>query len=295
MFKNNFVLAIKVDGKILKDVKDLVYLPFGTEYSILLKNLEARTASVDVSIDGKDVLDGNSLVIRPEKITELKGFMKEQIITNKFKFIEKTAKISEHRGDYVDDGMIRVEVTYEKEQTDKLNLIQSEIHHHHHYHNDGNKFMPDIVPWWQQPLVTYSSDGTGDFNANPSFTVSCSNDNVNVCSSQYYSSTDFKIDSVNSNTKGIIGSGVPPKQETLKPVNEDGITVNGTPIKQDFDYAYIGELEANSTVIVMRLKGRKADNNTKIEKPLLVKVSCSTCGTKCRNAKYCPECGTCLI
>ena len=113
-YKDYFVVEVKHNGKILRVKDDFVSLPFGSEYSIYLKNLSSRRASVKISVDGQDVLDGQSIVIDPNTSTELEGFMKGSIAKNKFKFIQKTKEIQEHRGDRVDDGFIRVEFAYEK-------------------------------------------------------------------------------------------------------------------------------------------------------------------------------------
>lgn len=112
-YKNNFAVAIRHNGKILRELDELVYLPFGSEYSILLKNKNSRKAVVDVEIDGQDVLDGNSIIVGPNQSTELKGFMKGRAAKNKFKFIKKTKKISNYRGDRIDDGLVRVEYRFE--------------------------------------------------------------------------------------------------------------------------------------------------------------------------------------
>ena len=85
VFRNNFVAVVKVNGKILRENKDIISLPFNSEYSILLKNLETKKALVKITVDGKDVLDGNSLVLNPNSEMELEGFMKGMIARNKFK------------------------------------------------------------------------------------------------------------------------------------------------------------------------------------------------------------------
>src|SRR4051812_35487175 len=107
MFSNKFVAAIKVDGKILRELKDSVYIPYGSEYSILLKNLESRKASVSVSIDGVDVGEGVTFVVEPNSELELKRFVKNKNLTegNAFKFIERTEQIEEHRGVKLEDGL----------------------------------------------------------------------------------------------------------------------------------------------------------------------------------------------
>lgn len=112
-YRNNFAVAIKHNGKILRELEDLVYLPFGSEYSVLLKNKNSQKAVVDIEIDGQDVLDGNSIIVGPNQSTELKGFMKGKTAKNKFKFIKKTEKISNYRGDRIDDSLVRVEYKFE--------------------------------------------------------------------------------------------------------------------------------------------------------------------------------------
>ena len=113
MFNNNFVVAIKHKGNILREFKDIVYLPFGAEYTIVLKNLHVVKAVASVSVDGSDVLDGNRLVIKPNETLDLDGFMRGFSVRNRFKFIKKTDKISKYRGDRIDDGIIRVEFQFE--------------------------------------------------------------------------------------------------------------------------------------------------------------------------------------
>ena len=116
-YKSNLVASVKANHKIVKEQRIqgqvITYLPFGTEYSILFKNLHARKASVRVSIDGTDVLYGKSLVIEPNKELELKRFLNDLNKGNKLKFIEKTEEISDHREDKIDDGIIRIEYQFE--------------------------------------------------------------------------------------------------------------------------------------------------------------------------------------
>lgn len=129
-YKDLFVAEIKSDGNILRIKDDTVYLPFGSEYSILLKNLNSRKASVNVEIDGQDVLDNNSLIIEPNSTSELEGFLKGIKATNKFRFIQKTKQIQEYRGDKVEDGLVRIEFAFEKEPW--ISETIKEVHHHYH-------------------------------------------------------------------------------------------------------------------------------------------------------------------
>lgn len=118
MFRDNFIAVIKHNDAILREDVDTVTLPFGSEYSILLKNLNSKRASVDITIDGEDVLNGNSLVLQPNSILDLKGFLENNDeVKKKFKFINKTKEIADYRGDRIDDGLIRIEFAYEKPKT----------------------------------------------------------------------------------------------------------------------------------------------------------------------------------
>lgn len=115
MYRENFVAVIKCNGSILREMSGgVVRLPFGSNYSILLKNKHVRRASVSIEVDGENVLDGNTLIIGPNESTEIKGFMRDMSNTNKFKFINKTKQIQKHRGDRVDDGLVRVSYKFEK-------------------------------------------------------------------------------------------------------------------------------------------------------------------------------------
>ena len=117
MYTNRFVCSVKVNGKILREQSSLVTLPFGSEYTILLKNLNSRRAMVKVSVDGQDATEGTRLIIAPNATLELERFIKNGNFSrgNRFKFIERTAGIEAHRGIKADDGLIRCEFWSEKE------------------------------------------------------------------------------------------------------------------------------------------------------------------------------------
>lgn len=118
MYKQNFVVVIKCDGKILRECdNDSVFLPFGAEYSIMLKNKDARKASVLIEVDGQNVLNGHNLIMNGNETQEIKGFMRDMSKTNRFRFIEKTKEIQKHRGDKIDDGLVRVTYQFEKQPT----------------------------------------------------------------------------------------------------------------------------------------------------------------------------------
>ena len=76
MFKNNLALAIKVDGKVLKEIDGKVYLPFGSEYTIFLKNTSNKRCRVKISVDGDDILDGTRIIVDAKSTSEIKRFIR---------------------------------------------------------------------------------------------------------------------------------------------------------------------------------------------------------------------------
>jgi hypothetical protein len=107
------VAAIKADGKILREFGEKVYIPFGKEYSILLKNINSQRAVVDIWIDGTKVTK-SGLVLNSNTEFELERFIENLNAGNKFKFIERTSKVENNRGIMLEDGLIRIEFRFER-------------------------------------------------------------------------------------------------------------------------------------------------------------------------------------
>ena len=115
MYESKLAAAIKVNGKVLREFKDTVYIPFGSEYSILLKNLNTTRAVVNVFIDGEDQAPGG-IVINAGQEVDLERSIKNGNFTegNRFKFIERTGAVEAHRGVKLEDGLVRVEFQFEQ-------------------------------------------------------------------------------------------------------------------------------------------------------------------------------------
>ncbi len=114
MYNNKLVVAIKANGRVLREFKDGVYVPYGSEYSILIKNLNSVRAVVNITIDGQSA-SGTGLAIEANTEVELERFLKSDLNKgNRFKFIERTGKIEKHRGVKLEDGLIRVEFQFAK-------------------------------------------------------------------------------------------------------------------------------------------------------------------------------------
>jgi len=266
VYKEQFVAVVKCEGHILREVDGCVTLPFGREYSLLLKNLESRKANVKVEIDGQDVLYGNSLILDPNSEIELERFVENMQRGSRFKFIQKTEKIAAHRGDRIDDGMIRIEFAFEQ----KVVHEKREISETHYFYRDYDPFRRcPCVPW--NPIVTWG--GTGDAPSSRGM------QSTYCCSSQVVANTPPEMTS-NESMQGVDVQ------------QDEGITVPGSQSEQTFCHGSIGILDPSS-VIVLRLRGEFGKQPVK--KPITVKtkMECPTCGTKCKSGtKFCPECGT---
>lgn len=120
MYNNKLVVAIKHNDKILREIKDLVLLPYGAEFSVLVKNLSSKRVMFTLHIDGTDVLDGTRIIVNSNAESEIKRFIRNGNMNegNAFKFIERTQEIENGpRGIKVDDGIVRVEYWFEKDFT----------------------------------------------------------------------------------------------------------------------------------------------------------------------------------
>jgi hypothetical protein len=279
-YKDRFVAEVKHNGRILRVRDGFVTLPFGSEYSLLFKNMNSRRAAVTISIDGQDVLDGQSLVVNPNQTVELMGFMRGSSVRNRFRFIKKTKEIMNHRGDRIDDGMIRIEFAYEK-PAPKIRKVIDEHHYHYHYYNDPWKLSRTIYD--SSPQWTYSNNaggiaGNAQSNGftNTNFSNAALND-VSACNAP-----ENVMQSVN-------------KEDLQTPLEDMGITVKGSETYQGFYNVTMGDTD-EAEVIIINLKGTDSQGQV-VQQPITTrdKLTCSSCGRKSSsNYKFCPNCGTYL-
>ena len=115
MYNQKLVASIKANRKVLREFKDTVYIPFASEYSILIKNLNTVRAVVNVFIDGENQTP-SGLVLNAGQEIDFERSLKNGSLTegNKFKFIERTGAVEEHRGIKLEDGIVRIEYQFER-------------------------------------------------------------------------------------------------------------------------------------------------------------------------------------
>jgi hypothetical protein len=119
MYENGFAIAIKNDGKVLREVRreggKAVYMPFDSEYDIFLKNKNDRRALVNVDIDGMEAAHG--IVLGANDHIDLERFLIDGDLHsgNRFKFVRADNREVQDPTD-PENGYIRVEFWMEKER-----------------------------------------------------------------------------------------------------------------------------------------------------------------------------------
>jgi len=267
VYQNKLVVVVKCNGRVLREQGEFVTLPFGSEYSLLFKNLNSQRAVIEIEIDGVDVLDGNQIVIAANSENEIKGFMKGSSVTNAFKFIQKTQQIVDHRGDKIDDGFIRI--SYQYEEVPKPIIRKTIIHDHHHvdhhhtYHTYSSPFYGSSCRG-----ITGQSFGSSQLSHEPTAKGIV---DTNVSSS-------VVMDSLDAPSIGL----------------DEGVTVKGSEQSQQFTSTSVGTLTAVETIII-RLKGTTSKGKVNTPITIQTKLVCETCGKSSKSSvKYCPDCGTFL-
>lgn len=268
MYQNRLAVAVKSSGKVLREFKDTVYVPFGTEYSVLIKNLHSLRVKVNVQIDGQDTTEGSGIIINGNSSLDLERFIKGGNLEsgNRFKFIERTGKIEQHRGIGIEDGLIRIEFEFERESQPLK----------------WPEYKPDpFTPWtppsspWFGPVIgqAQTADAKGYWLSQNS--LDC-----------MYSATATSA----VNSEKLRGA------EIVNQVNDAGITVPGSVSDQKFTTANFFYGDGVKHVMVLKLLG-ETEAGKKIEAPVTVKAKpkCVTCGKQNKaTSKFCGECGTAL-
>jgi hypothetical protein len=294
MHKSNLIVALKANNKVLREIKDTSYIPFGSQYSILIKNMDSRRASVRLWIDGTDATEGTSLVVNGNSEVEIERFIKNGNLKegNRFKFIEKTANIEKHRGSKVDDGFIRVEFQFEKiyepintwdayYRTPSIYSTQTILHSN----NEGSIYKGSPAPTAVAGSGVMRSMSISSNNATMSnATASVASANVNNVFTSYTSNA-----ATAQSTEATL--------TTSNAVNDAGITVPGGHSTQQFTTASWFPVEVTKHVILLKLLGESPEGK-KVQAPITVKAKprCDTCGKLNKaTSKFCSECGTSLI
>lgn len=269
MYNQKLVASVKANNKVLREFKDTVYIPFASEYSILLKNLNTVRAVVNVFIDGENVVPGG-LVIDPGRTVDLERWIKNGNLSegNKFKFIERTETIENGpRGIKLEDGLVRIEYQFEIPRP----VLQ----------------VTDI--WKSTP------QWGGVYASGASYNV-----NGTMRSVDFSAGEAMKASAASATTATLASMGIKDMEAhdgaATMDWNDTGITVPGSKSTQKFQTVTMGALDPTMHSIVLKLVG-DLGHNKPVTKPVTVKAKpkCVTCGKQNKaHAKFCSECGTAL-
>lgn len=273
MYHEKLAVAIKNNGKVLREFKDTVYVPFGTEYSLFIKNLNSTRVRVNVEIDGKDIADGSGFIIGPGESMDLERFLKNgnKDKGNRFRFIERTANVEAHRGGIqLEDGLVRI--SYEFDQQ-KVPVKQFEWHSTPSYYSSSGSGVSGAVA--RGGLMSSSFSG-GSFSAD---------------------AFSGAVASANSISCGAISKGavfINQVSDAL-PRNEAGVTSAGSISEQQFKT--VSDIVGDGVKHVMVLKLLGEIGQAKVQEAVTVKHKpvCDGCGkiNKITN-RFCSECGSSL-
>lgn len=269
MYESKMVLAIKSNKKVLREHKDTVYLNFGSEYSLLVKNLNTVKALCNIEIDGQDVVP-NGLVIEAGKEIDLERWIKNGNMNegNKFKFIERTGAIEQHRGVKMEDGLVRMRFKFEK------------------------VYQPFIYNGW--PTQEYY--GTPNWSGGILRGAQWTNTSGGGRGSSMGSVSCNSVKGISSNTITGSAAGAFNAEVASEPLTDTGITVPGSKSDQKFVQASWFATEDQEHVLILRLLGKTKDNQ-RIQHPVTVKAKqkCTSCGHLNKShANFCIKCGTAL-
>jgi hypothetical protein len=322
MHKKNLVAAIRVNGKVLRESNDRVQLPFGSEYSILLKNLDTVRQQIQIQIDGKET--SSWLVLNPGEKLNLERFPRNNLSEgNRFKFIERTQAVENHRGIAAEDGLIRIE--FKREIVDPPPVQSWTIINNSYPLSINNSGMRSSIGassvtdmWKHGNSYAYSFtpnscfDPTGGIiQANASrggacgqsvnSTMGLQNQNSQTMSYAGQISADDAVDKAftflqmpqATNVSNMMAAQAITFDKSLTPnLNDTGITVDGSVSDQQFMPVQGFDTEAPE-VLVLHLIGRHGDVPVQVARMARIKVVCQTCGQKNRSlVKFCSQCGT---
>jgi hypothetical protein len=292
MYNSNLAIAVKVGGKVLREDNGKVLLPFGTEYTIYLKNTSMERCKATILVDGKNILGESSIIIPANDSIEVSRFMVDGNTSegNSLKFIEKTEKISEHRGDRIEDGLVTVQYEFESQYARILRSATITTTNPRRIPSNGYGH-PDSTQWWQ-----------GGNEYRPTSYEMMSNPTT------LYAKGPAALNATVANYSAPVGITAPGSHNTQKFTTAswhggDGMKYSMTlclygKIEERESYRIdVGELPPNATADLLSavVKGIKEAQLVTSVVTTREKIECTMCGTKHKSsAKFCSECGTSL-
>lgn len=258
MHSNKISLAILVDEKPLFEKKGSVYLPYGSNYSLLIKNNNSFDIVAKVSLDMN--FSNDSFIVKAKSKRVIRGFSYEDLFYS-YRFVEETEKINQENKNKIERGCLSVTV----------------------FNND----LPphETFPFRMSEIALNSGNKT-IIDENKLNNINLHYDNIVAVTNT------LSLNSIpNVRTESL-------KTEYKEEKHLGGMNVFGEPINEKEDTIIKSFLFSDSIgVFHYKLKGRDEEENL-IKRPILAKdnVTCTICETKASlNDKYCSHCGSFIV
>ena len=290
MYRDSYVAALMVDGKIQKESDDgSVLIPFGSEYVLRLKNKLRKRAVADVWIDGKIAVKG--VVIDANETVDLERFVADGNLTEGKRF--KLARLTDPKVDQPNDsenGSIEVNFYPEKEKP-VVEKIVEHINCNNHGHGFfghctwccNNSYCGTCHPgsWKTYTSGTTTGGFVGGVTTSGNITVNNGDLKGILRSNSMNVTYSASTESAQVNTSSLSDAVSLNASNSL---GEAAATVEGSTSLQKFSSIYIDVDRSKPTTIRLTVKG-----TTKI-------LSMCACGYKRKkDVKFCPNDGTQLV
>lgn len=301
MYRNSYIVALMVGGKIQKESDDgSVLIPFGSEYVIRLKNKLRKRAVADVWLDGRIAAKG--IVIDANGTVDLERFVTDGNLLEGKRF--KLARLTDPKVEQPNDsenGTIEVNFYPEKDEP----VVEKIVTHEYRqcYHHDWNwighcrtcchnpycgtcpspilykTFIAGTTQDWSDNNKGFSSGG---------ITITGGLSTGGVVSSSNQMNVTYSASAESASLGQVLTSNSLPDGATLNnasmSMGEAAATVEGSASLQKFSYTSIDVDRSKPTTIRLTVKG--------LSKVLEV----CTCGYKRKkDVKFCPNDGTQLV
>jgi hypothetical protein len=295
-------------------------VPFGSEYSILIKNLHSTRAVVNVFIDGVNQTPSGLVIDAGRECDFERSLLNGSLNAgNKFKFIERTAGIEQHRGVQLEDGLVKIEYQFEAAMQPRSYVTTTNLVHDHYYNGikvgTSNHPLNVNKSWLSASGSSVNAYNSSIATSHASFDRMGGGGDQPIAGVYNVGGIARSADMSNGQMTGAIASAAiaqtckdlnmsPTRQTQVHDgcatmdmgFNDSGITVSGSKSTQKFGTTYMGAMDPEKFSMIIKLLGETPDNKP-VLKPVTVKskAKCVTCGTQNKaTAHFCTKCGTAL-
>lgn len=293
MYKEGFATAVLVDGRVVREENGISRIPFGTEYTVRLKNKYPEPVAADVFIDGKLVNEAGHLFVPGNGTVDLDRWIFKDKTDRKLQFVKLTEGGKGVEANEQENGVIEVRF-YKPKKADQLSRIISEIHIHE-WPWYPVWIMPRVVwyddtqvyPMKYERTITNNNGWSGYYET---FSGASSDGSIRMSSVSSSASYSASMAPASQGKDGKLSLNYHIPNPFLQALaSQPGATAEGKKVDDKSEaLAKKAEfkLEFEPIVLTMKLMGFDGP------KPE-AKNYCETCGRKRRDREnFCPSCGS---